>query len=91
MQSEGVGVEVLLVCWFREVPLHLPCVNVTLDSSSDVELYPSSWNRGADEFRLEAGDAGRGMHGVRGLCGPGGSIGAVTVRSAETVSGDWVV
>ena len=36
-------------------------------------LYPSSWNRGADELRLEASNAGRGMRGVRGLCGPGGS------------------
>ena len=53
-----------------------------------VELYPSSWNRGADERGLEVGDVGRGMRGVRGLCGPGGSIGAVVVLSAETASGD---
>ena len=44
-----------------------------------------------DGLILEAGDVGRGMRGVRGLCGPGGSIGAVTVHSAEAVSGDWVV
>ena len=83
--------KVLSACWFGEVPLHLPCVNVTSDSSSDVELYPSSWNRGVDEFRLEAGDAGRGMRGVRGLCGPGGSVGAVAIHSVQAVSGDWVV
>ena len=63
-------------------------VNVTCDSSSEVELYPSSWNRGADERGLEVGDAGRGMQGVRGLCGPGGSIGAVVVLLAEAASGD---
>ncbi|MDA8041631.1 MAG: hypothetical protein MPJ22_04310, partial [Pirellulales bacterium] len=65
----------------------LLCVNVTSDSSSDVELYPSSSNRGADERRLEAGDAGRGMRGARGLCGPGGSIGAVIVLSSGVASG----
>ena len=86
---EGVGVEVVLsACWFKNVPLLLPCVNVTSDSSYDVELYPSSWNRGADERRLEAGKAGRGMRGVRGLCRPGGSIGAVTVLSSGAASGD---
>ena len=86
---DGVGVEVvLLTCWFKNVPLLLPCVNVTSDSSSDVELYPSSWNRGADERRLEAGEAGRGMWGVRGLCRPGGSIGAVAVLSSGAACGD---
>ena len=39
-------------------------------------------------IRLEVGDAGRGMRGVRGLCRPGGSIGAVAVLSAGTASGD---
>ena len=68
--------------------LVLQCVNVTSDSSSEVELYPSSWNRGADERGLEIGDAGRGMRGVRGLCGPGGSISAVIVLSSEVASGD---
>ena len=74
--------------WFENVPLLLPCVNVTSGSSSDVELYPSASNRGADERRLEAGDVGRGMRGVRGLCGPGGSIGAVVVLSSGVASGD---
>ena len=88
-QSEGVGVEVgLLACWFKNVPLLLPWANVTSNSSSEVELYPSSWNRGADECGLEVGDAGRGMLGVRGLCGPGGSIGAVVVLSSEVASGN---
>ena len=68
--------------------MHLPCVNVTSDSSSDVELYPSSQNRGVDEFRLEVGDAGGDMHGVGGPCGPGGNIGAVAVLSAGAASGD---
>ena len=66
----------------------MPCINVTSDSSSEVELYPSSWNRGADERGLEAGDAGRRMRGVRGLCRPGGSIGAVVVLSSGVASGD---
>ena len=30
----------------------------------------------------------RGIQGVRGLCGPGGSIGAVAVLSAEAASGN---
>ena len=66
-------------------------INVTSsasDSSSKVELYLSSLNRGADECELEAGDAGRGIRGVKGWCGPGGSIGAVAVLSAEAASGD---
>ena len=56
--------------------------------TSQVDLYLSSWNRGADEHGLEVGDAGRGMWGVRGLCGPGGSISAVAVLSTEAASGD---
>ena len=51
-------------------------------------VYLSSLNRGANECGLEVGDAGRGMWGVRGLCGPGGSIGAVAVLSAEAASGN---
>ena len=78
----------LSACWFKNVPLLLPWVNVTSDSSSEAELYPSSWNRGADERGLEVGNAGRGMQGVRGLCGPGGSIGTVVVLSSEVASGD---
>ena len=52
------------------------------------QQYPSSWNRGADERGLEVGDVGRGMWGVKGLCGPGGSIVAVIVLSSEVASGD---
>ena len=73
------------------MPLLLPWINVTSsvsDSSSEVELYLSSLNRGADECELEAGDVGRGIQGVKGQCGPGGSIGAVAVLSAEAASGD---
>ena len=58
-------------------------------SSSEVELYLSSLNRGADDRELEVGDAGRGIRGVKGRCGPGGSIGAVaSIPSAEAASGD---
>ena len=58
------------------------------DSSSEVELYLSSLNRGADECELEVGDVGRGIWGAKGRCGPGGSIGAVAVLSAGAASGD---
>ena len=58
------------------------------DSSSEVELYLSSLNRGADDHELEVGDAERGIWGVKGQCGPGGSIGAVAVLLAEAASGD---
>ena len=59
------------------------------DSSSEVELYLSSLNRGADDRELEVGDAGRGIWGVKGQCGPGGSIGAVaSILPAEAASGD---
>ena len=67
-------------------------MNVTLsasDSSSEVKLYLSSLNRGADDRELEVGDAGRGIQGVKGQCGPGGNIGAVaSVLPAEAASGD---
>ena len=65
---EGVGVEVgLLACWSENVPLLLLWVNVTSDSSSEVKLYPSSWNRGADECGLEVGDVGEAC-GVSEVC-----------------------
>ena len=61
----------------------------TSDSSSKVELYLSSLNRGADDRELEVGDGGRGIQGVKGLCGPGGSIGVVAlILSAEVACGD---
>ena len=67
-------------------------MNVTLsasDSSSEVELYLSSLNRGADDRELEVGDAGRGIRGVKGQCGPGGSISVVaSILPAEAASGD---
>ena len=59
------------------------------DSSSEVELYLSSLNRGADDCELGVGDAGRGIRGVKGRCGPGGNIGVVaSILSAEVASGD---
>ena len=62
----------------------------TYDSSSKVELYLSSLNRGADDIELGMGDAGKDTHGVKGLCGPGGSIGdVVSILSAAVASGDW--
>ena len=42
----------------------------------------------ADDRELEVGDVGRGIQGVKGRCGPGGSMGAVAVLSAEAASGD---
>ena len=61
----------------------------TSDSSSEVELYLSSLNRGADDHELEVGDVGRGIQGVKGLCGPGGSISVVaSILSAEVACGD---
>ena len=77
----------VLLGWF------LPLINVTSASasvsSSEVELYLSSLNRGADGCELEVGDAGRGMRGVKGLCGPGGSIGAgVSVLLTGLARGD---
>ena len=61
-------------------------------SSSEVELYLSSLNRGSDDrddCGLEAGDAGRGIQGVKGLCGPGGSIGdGVSILPTELACGD---
>ena len=87
-----VGLSVWL---FGNAPLgwFLLWMNVTSasasDSSSEVELYLSSLNRGADDRELEVGDAGRGIRGVKGLCGPGGSIGAVvSIFSAEVACGD---
>ena len=63
----------------------------TSDSSSEVELYLSSLNRGADDIELGMGDMGRDTSGVNGLCGPGGSIGGVVSSlSAVVASGDWV-
>ena len=87
-----VGLSVRL---FTNMPLEwlLPWMNVTSastsDSSSEVELYLSSLNRGADDRELEVGGAGRGIWGVKGLCGSGGSIGAVaSVLSAEVACGN---
>ena len=47
-------------------------------SSSELELYLSSVNRGADicdKYELEYCDVGRGMQGVNGLCCVGGTTG----------------
>ena len=49
----------------------------------------SSLNRGADDRKLEVGDAGRGIQGVKGQCGPGGNISVVvSILSAEAASGN---
>ena len=62
----------------------------TSDSSSEVELYLSSLNRGVGDIELRMGDVGRDTHGVKSLCGPGGSIGdVVSILSAAVASGDW--
>ena len=48
------------------------------ESSSELELYLSSVNRGADicdKYELESCGLGRGMQGVNGLCGAGGTVG----------------
>ena len=61
-------------------------------SSSEVELYLSSLNRGADNYdscEPEVGDVGRGIWGVKGLCCPGGSIGTgVSVILTGLACGD---
>ena len=73
--------------------LFLLWMNVISASASvfsyEVELYLSSLNRGADDHELEVGDAGRGIRGVKGLCGPGGGIDAeVSILPAEVACGD---
>ena len=80
---------------FTNMPLgwFLPWINVisvsASVSSSEVELYLSSLNRGADDRELEVGDAGRGIWGVKGLCGPGGSTSAgVSILLTEIACGD---
>ena len=70
-----------------------PLIKMDIDTRENppvcqFELYLSSLNRGADECELEAGDVGRSIWGVKGQCGPGGSIGAVAVFSAEAASGN---
>ena len=50
----------------------------TSKSSSELELYLSSVNRGADigdKFELESCDLGRGMWGVNSLCDVVGTAG----------------
>ena len=52
-------------------------------SSSELELYLSSVNRGADicdKYEPESCDLGRGMQGVNGLCGAGGTAGTGVSR-----------
>ena len=78
-----VGLSVVELCMNILLGWFLPMISVTSAStsvsSSEVELYLSSLNRGAyncDGCEPEAGDVGRGIRGVKGLCCPGGSIGA---------------
>ena len=59
------------------------------DTSVRHEYSTITGNRNMHE--LEVGDVGRGIQGVKGLCGPGGSIGAgVSVLLTELACGDWV-
>ena len=91
-----VGLSVAGLCMNDLWGWFLLWINVTSVSasvsSSEVELYLSSLNRGSDDddgCELEAGDAGRGTQGVNGLCGPGGSIGAgVSILPTELAGGD---
>ena len=78
-----VGLSVVGLCVNVLLGWFLPLINATSAStpvsSSELELYLSSLNRGADDCdgcELEVGDVGRGIWGVKGLCGPGGIIGA---------------
>ena len=93
-----VGLLVIGLCVNVPLGWFLLWINVTSasasvsSSSSEVELYLSSLNRGSDNCdgcELEAGDAGRGIWGVKGLWGPGGSIGAgVSILLTELAYGD---
>ena len=91
-----VGLSVVGLCTNILLGWFLPWINITSAStsvsSSKVELYLSSLNRGADECdgcELEVGDAGRGIRGVKGLCGPGGRIGAgVSILPTGLACGD---
>ena len=77
-----IGFSVVELCTNVLLGWFLPLISVTSASasvsSSEVELYLSSLNRGADNCdscEPEVGDVGRGVQGVKGLCCPGGSIG----------------
>ena len=91
-----IGLSVVGLCANVLLGWFLPLINVTSASasvsSSKAELYLSSLNRGADDCdscELEVGDAGRGIQGVKGLCGPGGSIGAgVSILLTGLACGD---
>ena len=69
-----VGLSVVELCMNVLLGWFLPLINVTSAftsvSSSEVELYLSSLNRGADNCdgcEPEVGDAGRGIRAVKGL------------------------
>ena len=80
--SRSKGIRLELLSWRNVTSAS------TSDSSSEVELYVSSLNREADDIELKMGDVGRDTHGVKDLCGPGGSIGVVvSVLSAAVASG----
>ena len=71
--------------WFGLFCLFISVISVshTSKSSSELELYLSSVNRGADicdEYELESCDLGRGMWGFNGLCGAGGTAGTGASR-----------
>ena len=76
-----IGLSVVELCANILLGWFLLLISVTSASasvsSSEVELYLSSLNRGADNCdgcEPEVGDVGRGIQGVKGLCCPGGSI-----------------
>ena len=94
-----MDVGLLLVESFTNVLLvsFLLLINVTSASasvsSSEAELYLSSVNSGADNCDCcepDVDDAGRGIRVVKGLCGPGGNMGAgVPVLLTDLAFGDW--
>ena len=66
--------------WFGLFHLFISMTSAshTSTSSSELELYLSSVNRGADicdKLELESCDLGRGMWGVIGLCDVAGTAG----------------
>ena len=91
-----IGFSVVELCANVLLGWFLLLISVTSAStsvfSSEVELYLSSLNRGADNCdgcEPEVGDVGRGIQGVKGLCCPGGSIGTgVSVLLTGLACGD---
>ena len=71
--------------WFGLFCLFISVISAlhTSKLSSELELYLSSVKRGADicdEYELESCNLRRGMQGVNGLCGAGGTAGTGVSR-----------